>query len=734
MSEDVKGVIGADVTKFVSAMKAATDSARSFTESTKGALGTLVSPFETLQRTMTTIATIAGGGYVFANIIKSTNAAAKEVGMLTRQFGMNNEAANELRTRIQIAGGSVEDYVGSALRLDRQLRNNESSLRAMGLQTRDSNGRLLEQQQLMDNAAKYLLKFKDGTDRNIEAFRLFGREASGVMFLLKMLGVSGDQAKETMKALGLVVTPDDLRRSREYSYAMSQLGLVFEGIKKAIGDAVLPYLTRFANWFREQGPTIIQSMRTIIASVVGYAFDLVLALGNIALEIMAIFVKVGAGFDNMKTRGAAAGAGAIIGGSLGSLVPGVGTVIGAVGGAAAGWWVGGETKESNDAVEKELNRLATFKERWQATVASFRDMVMTGKGLGEMPSITTPKGGDRSANPEDDKHRKAAMAKIDGEIQDAQKSLERKKQLYSYEVELYRMTTMERLGLVRQATEEEYTEELKLLKQKEKLAAGDLVERQRILNQIKQLSADHRMKMVELDMEAIRYMAQKWNDISQAFQSSFNGQLRGLLAGTTKFKDAFKTILGDMIIYFIQMCQKMVLEWAGMEFAKTFATTTATTTRAGVETAGAATSAAVSKVSTFSKIQQSVAEVFAGVSAFLAPLIGPAAPAAATGVAAGVEAAASGMAMLDTGSWRIPREGVAMLHPGETVLPAGAADVFRRMASGEASGGGSTVLQIQALDGASVERLFMKKGNALMRAINNSLRTGSRVKVPGYAL
>ena len=68
-----------------------------------------------------------------------------------------------------------------------------------------------------------------------------------------------------------------------------------------------------------------------------------------------------------------------------------------------------------------------------------------------------------------------------------------------------------------------------------------------------------------------------------SIESAFNSQLRGLLAGTTTWSQAFKKILGDLIIQFIEMCETMVVKWLAAQLAQTTATTTGAAARAAAE-------------------------------------------------------------------------------------------------------------------------------------------------------
>ena len=84
----------------------------------------------------------------------------------------------------------------------------------------------------------------------------------------------------------------------------------------------------------------------------------------------------------------------------------------------------------------------------------------------------------------------------------------------------------------------------------------------------------HDTDMIKLDEQAIAQQQQMWNTALGTIETAFNSQLRGLLAGTTSWSQAFKNILGDIIIKFIEMCEQMVVKWLAAELAQTTASTT----------------------------------------------------------------------------------------------------------------------------------------------------------------
>ena len=215
-------------------------------------------------------------------------------------------------------------------------------------------------------------------------------------------------------------------------------------------------------------------------------------------------------------------------------------------------------------------------------------------------------------------------------------------------------------------TQKEYEAELNLLQQE--AALGDLSVRQRlnVINQIAALEEKHRIDMIKLDEQAIAQQQQIWTASLGTIENAFNSQLRGLLAGTTSWSQAFKNILGDIIIKFIEMCETMMVKWLAAELAQTTATTSGAAARAAAEQGAAGAGILANAAQALQAIMTDAAQTFAGVFAFLAPTMGP----AAAGPAAAAQASVSAAAVFDVGTDYVVRGGLALIHPGETIIPA----------------------------------------------------------------
>lgn len=315
----------------------------------------------------------------------------------------------------------------------------------------------------------------------------------------------------------------------------------------------------------------------------------------------------------------------------------------------------------------------------------------------------------------------AAMKAADDQVKVLQDGLARQKILLDQGVAQFRLTEGQKVEAVRIATDQEYQAELAVLQNELKIRNLSVEQRQTILNKISQLEQKHATDVVKINGDAVAAIQAKMQEYATALQSSFNAQLRGLLAGTTSFKQAFKTVVGDMIIFFIEQVEKMVVQWIISK--ATMAATDKAAATAQVATAAAAQTAMGTQV--IAAIQQKVAEVYAGAAAFFAATLGPGAPAAAAAVAADVDATATSMAAVasaETGAYEVGG-GLYELHPKETVLPAPAAQAFRDMAEGNGAfgTGGGVHFHGMMIDGPSISRLFRDNAALMAKVLNGNL-------------
>ncbi len=190
--------------------------------------------------------------------------------------------------------------------------------------------------------------------------------------------------------------------------------------------------------------------------------------------------------------------------------------------------------------------------------------------------------------------------------------------------------------------------------------------------------------MTALVRNAINEQEREYQSYGSTVTQAFNSQLHGLLSGTESWHNAFKAVLEDLLIKFIEWGEETVVRQIATEAAKTAATSAGVTARTGAEQAGAAASLAAQSATIVRSILSSAAEAFAGVFGFLAPIMGPFAAGPATAAQATVAGMAGAVASADLGMWQVPQDMLTLIHHNELVMPAAEAGAFRQMLSGEA--------------------------------------------------
>lgn len=331
----------------------------------------------------------------------------------------------------------------------------------------------------------------------------------------------------------------------------------------------------------------------------------------------------------------------------------------------------------------------------------------------------------------------AGVESVSSQLKIAQIHLSEQKVLLDAEVSQYQVTQNQKFALLEAETQKEYELLLAQLEKKKAAEAEKGEDTSAVDDKISVLHAKHDADMVRLDEQSIAAQKAQWNTYLSTVTSAFNSQLRGLLEGTTSWHKAMQKMLEDLTIKFIEMAEDDVKNWLAAELAKTTATTTGAAARAAAEQSASDAGILGTIANALKAIFAGAAQTGAGVSAAVAPEAGPAAPAIGAAAMAAVVATSTG-AIYDVGTDYVVRGGLAVIHPGETIVPAGlgwAAGSGPYTGGGSKSGdarGGDTHFHIAAVDAQSVSRFFNDNAGHMMRAINKAIRSGTHLN-PRYA-
>lgn len=636
---------------------------------------------------------IIAGAFSVAAITEFISHMA-ELGLQTERImatlGTSAQSTLELGAMAKLTGTSVESLALSiermSLNIQRSTRDafspQNQALQVLGLRTKDFQG--LNTDQYIDRLHGAVSKFAPSLNLTNALMAIGGRGIANIIPLLKLQGERWDELRERI-ALARKGMGDMIPGMAEVHANTGLLQLSLEGLGAAIFSKFAPGIESGLRWLTG----LVQKFRDSVleGGVFGKILDaLVFSFRWLTLEAARMV----------------------------STLEAIGIVAVAVGKAIA---------NDGNAFDNMRVRLKALNDEFKKTADNI---------LHPPAQLTVNKGGAAGAMDETARSRlEAQIASIQGEINLEKNHLDQQKEFYKIAADSYGITEQQKLLATRNAIASTFEYEsnaqaliVELYRSGGAAMAKEYEAAQAKLKLIKQ-------QFITDDAKANEAMVKDWqskiNEGLAGFQSAFNSQLRGLLAGTTSFAQAFKNIMADMIIFAIQQLEKLTLEFLARKAAELLVTAETETGKTAAVAAGTAARKGIELPDVLGSIYAQVSKFFAADSAYLAPAIGPAAPGVAFGEAAAVAATAvGGIAGWEVGTNYVPMTGLALVHEGEQIIPKGQQGPAYQSGNEQFGGGRSTnvSVNISANDSRDVRRFFEDNKEHIVRLLKRELRTG----------
>ncbi len=235
--------------------------------SMQGSLSTLAEGFSKFSGMLAGFTAILAGGAMFKDAISSTLALNTEIAALSKKMGITSDEAVNLSLSLKLVGASTDSYVHASTMLDRQLRTNEDGLKQMGVVTRDGNGDLKKQTEIMSSAFSAMMQYKEGTDRNLASQVMFGRGADETAKIMKVNGDITAEAARLQHAWNIEVNGEGIAASKAYKMAVAETGIAMDAMSDALGKTILPLFVRLGEWFKGDGVSFVSGFISIIENL-----------------------------------------------------------------------------------------------------------------------------------------------------------------------------------------------------------------------------------------------------------------------------------------------------------------------------------------------------------------------------------------------------------------------------------------------------------------------------------
>ena len=259
-----KVILQGDQASMVNAFKISTAEATKMRDSIVGALGGIGTA-------AAGVMAVLGGGALFKDAIDTTKEVTGEILKLKNSMGISAEDASILRVALDDVFVSTDDFAAAAARVTKQLVTNEGAFTRLGVSTRDSNGNLRATADIMGDTNAKLLEFREGTDRNIEGVKIYGKGWEEARKTLKLTAEAMENGKKRAEELHLIIGDSGLASVKAYKSAMKDIGDVTESLKVNLGMALIPELTKLAVAFGDGAakgiPMFITGLHNVEAEI-----------------------------------------------------------------------------------------------------------------------------------------------------------------------------------------------------------------------------------------------------------------------------------------------------------------------------------------------------------------------------------------------------------------------------------------------------------------------------------
>lgn len=806
-NNQVKVEVTATSDKLEAGMKNSVNAVKSSVDEIKSTLDGMNSGFSKITAGFAAFTAVLAGGSALKSFVSAALDSTREAAALGKQLGINTTEASYFLSAANNLGISQETLSSMSSKVTMQLGKNEDAFKKLGVATRDQDGNFRNTKDIMMETNAKLREFGEGTDRNIEGMKIYGRQWGELSPAINKFKGETEESRREAEIMGEVIGEELIQQMKDYKEANIGASQTMENISATIGRAVIPRLTEMADWFTSIGPQAVEVTRIAMQgylTVQDAVTDSVKALWSVISTAVSSITNIitksfGSGGQSMTAMemfenvvkvvqiafigfriGIETGC-AIIEGAINNIVI-VFKGLAAVAYAAL-------VERSWDATVKAAKKAGDeIVENFDKTVDKMTDIAVKGRedidkvvsvDMKVRAPITAAKdkpmgqrsmGGD-AANASDDKkdrmkgweadllaqkskymeendmremslqdekaywqkilairglsekekggvRKKAAEAELADMKRMAGQRLEIQKEVIAFEeklglesieqdaaeadekLALGLMTNLQRLKMEEEFENQKFIIQKKALDEQLKLADKDptrnLVERQKLMDQILLMEQKHQSQITKIRSKQTLETNKDWISIANTAKSSMASAITGVLTGAQSLRSAltglFKSI-GTMMIE--ELIAKPLAERA-----------LAAITGKALNVADAASYAGVAGA--------------AGVaSAAAIPVIGweiaPEAGAMDYAAAMSYAATASARNGFDVPAGVNP---VTQLHEREMVLPAQQADVIRGMAdSGSTGANGALHVTINAVDAASVKKLFMQHGSALVASL-----------------
>lgn len=242
--------------------------------------------------------TVAAGAAITAFATKAVNdylGVADRIDKTSQKMGMSAEAFQEWDYVFSQNGASLDGFSKSMKTMNKNLLDGSKAFRKLGVDTKDANGHLRSNEEVMNDTILALAGMEDETKRNALAQEVFGNQYTELLPLLNQGSEALEAQKERAHELGLVIEDEAITAGVNLGDSLADIKNSFGTITTQIAIALLPLVQKVADFILAHMPEIqaaIGAVKGVVEAVVNWVVANLPAIQPIISAIISIINAV----------------------------------------------------------------------------------------------------------------------------------------------------------------------------------------------------------------------------------------------------------------------------------------------------------------------------------------------------------------------------------------------------------------------------------------------------------
>lgn len=216
----------------------------------------------------------AGGIYKLATSAAET---ADNVDKMSQKIGISRQTYQELDFICSQTGGSVDSLKAGMKTLTKvidvtaaETSKQKTALEELGVEAKDTNGNLRNQEEVMWECMTKLQGMEDQTKKAALASKLFGKAGTEMMPMLNGASGSIEEMKQKAHELGLVMGDEAIDSGVKLTDTIDQVKRSFSAIVTNIGVKVMPIVQKVMDAIVKRVPEIRKVVGGAFSAISGY--------------------------------------------------------------------------------------------------------------------------------------------------------------------------------------------------------------------------------------------------------------------------------------------------------------------------------------------------------------------------------------------------------------------------------------------------------------------------------